>query len=60
MLKILNFVKLKKKKKEKKVDEVYEFFVHSKPSVRKRAYEGALRMAQEDQLAVLRKTRLMK
>ena len=60
MLNIFNFIQLKKRKREQKADEVYEFFAHSKSSVRKRAYEVALRMAQKDQMATLKKAELRK
>lgn len=40
-------------------DAVYEFFARSKPSVRKRAYERALRAAQEDQLNILQRAEVL-
>lgn len=60
MLDILNFIKLKKDTKKKKVDEVYEFFAYGKSKVRKRAYDNALRMVQKDQVDILKKAELVK
>jgi hypothetical protein len=57
---ILNSIKLKKRDKKQEVDEVYSFFAYSKSNVRKRAYEGALRMTQKDQMAILKKAKLIK
>ena len=60
MSNIFNFIQLKKRKREQKSDKVYEFFARSKSSVRKRAYEDALRMVQKDQVATLKKAELRK
>ncbi len=51
---------LKKKNNKKEVDKVYEFFVSGKSKDRKHVYDCALRMAQNDQLTILKKAEMIK
>ena len=50
---MMNFLR-KGIKKTGTPDKVYDFFVKSKPGVRKRAYKKALSAAQKDQLNIIK------
>lgn len=52
--------KFKRNKEKNNVDEVYEFFANPSSSDKKRTYEKALRLAQKDQMAILKKAKLLK
>jgi hypothetical protein len=54
------FSKIVKKDKKKEVDQVYEFFANGKAKDYKKAYNRALRLAQKDQLDVLKRAKLVK
>ncbi len=60
LLKIFKFKNHSGARPKKGIDPVYDFFVYSKPGVRKRAYKRALEAAQKEQMELMRKAEAMR
>jgi hypothetical protein len=52
---MISFIKNILNKQDKEYDEVYDFFVNTKPSEQERVYNKALQAAQEEQLAIIKR-----